>query len=91
MADRITLIREQLVSHLAEKGSVHDWSHIVNQIGMFAYTGFFSDMVKELTANREICPIADGRINLAGLNSGNVEYIADLLHSVTKDHAKGSF
>jgi aspartate/tyrosine/aromatic aminotransferase len=27
----------------------------------------------------------DGRISLAGLNTGNLDYIADSFHAVTKD------
>jgi aspartate/tyrosine/aromatic aminotransferase len=28
---------------------------------------------------------ADGRISIAGLNTGNLEYISDAFHKVTKD------
>jgi len=39
MSGRIMEMRSGLVSKLKAAGSVHDWSHITNQIGMFAYTG----------------------------------------------------
>jgi len=39
MADRIALMRKSLVNYLKEAGSQHEWSHITNQIGMFAFTG----------------------------------------------------
>lgn len=39
MADRIALMRIQMVKNLKDAGSQHDWSHITNQRGMFAYTG----------------------------------------------------
>ena len=39
MADRIAGARSDLVSNLKELGSTRDWSHITNQIGMFAFTG----------------------------------------------------
>ncbi len=38
MADRIALMRKSLVNYLKEAGSQHEWSHITNQIGMFAFT-----------------------------------------------------
>ena len=41
MANRIGRMRELLVQKLKEAGSVHDWSHITSQIGMFAFTGTF--------------------------------------------------
>jgi aspartate aminotransferase len=91
MADRIDSMRTKLVHTLVEKGSVHDWSHITRQIGMFAFTGITNDMVKELTSNYEIYLTADGRISVAGLNTKNVEYVAESLHNVTKGHSKGSF
>jgi len=39
MSTRITAMRHALVDKLAELESPHDWSHVTNQIGMFAYTG----------------------------------------------------
>jgi aspartate aminotransferase len=39
MADRIITMRSLLKDNLEKLGSKKDWSHITNQIGMFAYTG----------------------------------------------------
>lgn len=39
MASRIGAMRVRLVEVLKEMGSTHDWSHVTEQIGMFAYTG----------------------------------------------------
>ena len=41
MANRIDEMRTDLVIKLKNAGSEHDWSHITNQIGMFAFTGMF--------------------------------------------------
>jgi aspartate aminotransferase len=60
-------------------------------MGMFAFTGLNKDLVTELTKNHEIYLTADGRISVAGLNTKNVEYVADSIHMVTRDLAKGSF
>ena len=38
MADRIALMRKSLVKTLNDVGNPHDWSHITEQQGMFAYT-----------------------------------------------------
>lgn len=48
MADRIINMRTLLVENLAEAGSTKDWSHIVSQIGMFAYSGLTKEMVEKL-------------------------------------------
>jgi aspartate aminotransferase len=43
MSGRIMEMRSGLVKGLKDAGSVHDWSHITNQIGMFAYTGLTTE------------------------------------------------
>lgn len=83
MAHRIGSMRTLLVEKLKEAGSKHDWSHVTEQIGMFAFTGMSKEMVQKLTAEYSIFMTLDGRISLAGLNDGNVEYVAKAVHSVT--------
>eukprot|EP00566_Odontella_aurita_P010146 CAMPEP_0113546876 /NCGR_PEP_ID=MMETSP0015_2-20120614/12047_1 /TAXON_ID=2838 /ORGANISM="Odontella" /LENGTH=436 /DNA_ID=CAMNT_0000447375 /DNA_START=54 /DNA_END=1364 /DNA_ORIENTATION=- /assembly_acc=CAM_ASM_000160 len=83
MADRIQSMRAMLVTKLGEAGSTHDWSHITSQIGMFAFTGMDSDMCDRLTDEYSIFLTKDGRVSLAGLNDGNIEYVAGAIHAVT--------
>jgi len=83
MASRIHAMRIKLVNVLKDVGSVHDWSHVTEQIGMFAFTGMNSDMCDELTLNHSIYLTRDGRVSLAGLNDGNIEYVARAMHLVT--------
>merc|ERR1712157_256113 len=83
MADRIRQMRDLLVLMLKQKGSEHDWSHITDQIGMFAFTGMTKDMCEQLTDEYDIYLTKDGRISLAGLNQNNVDYVADAIHKVT--------
>lgn len=83
MASRIQEMRTKLVDTLKSVGSTHDWSHVTGQIGMFAYTGMSSDMCDELTKEYAIFLTRDGRISIAGLNDGNVEYVAKAIHQVT--------
>lgn len=84
MADRIHDMRSSLRSALEQAGSTRDWQHITNQIGMFAYSGMTKDQVEELKAKHHIYCTADGRISMAGVTSGNVDYIANAIHDVTK-------
>lgn len=83
MAVRINSMRVKLVEVLKQVGSDHDWSHVTEQIGMFAYTGMNSDMCDELTSKYSIFLTRDGRISLAGLNDNNIEYVAKAVHDVT--------
>lgn len=83
MANRIQKMRTLLVEKLAAAGSTHNWDHITKQIGMFAFSGMTADMCDRLTDEYAIYLTRDGRISLAGLNEGNVEYVAQAIHDVT--------
>jgi len=52
---------------------------------MFAYTGLSTPQVDELAKKYSIYMTADGRISIAGLNTHNVDYIANAFHEVSKD------
>eukprot|EP00980_Cylindrotheca_fusiformis_P004385 scaffold925_cov129-Cylindrotheca_fusiformis.AAC.38 len=83
MADRILSMRNRLVEALKEAGSSHDWSHVTEQIGMFAYTGMSPEMCDQLTNEYAIYLTRDGRISIAGLNEGNLKYVAEAIHAVS--------
>ena len=83
MAQRIQEMRTRLVEALHAAGSTHDWSHVTQQIGMFAFTGMSSEMCDQLTNEYAIFLTRDGRISIAGLNDGNLEYVAKAIHAVT--------
>ena len=98
MADRIITMRTQLRDLLVKAGSQRNWEHIVNQIGMFCFTGIspeqanlilknkiiFHFQVNRLTSEFSIYLTKDGRISVAGISSKNIEYLAHALHEVTK-------
>eukprot|EP01017_Pseudomicrothorax_dubius_P032160 TRINITY_DN417_c0_g1_i1.p1 TRINITY_DN417_c0_g1~~TRINITY_DN417_c0_g1_i1.p1 ORF type:complete len:441 (-),score=122.80 TRINITY_DN417_c0_g1_i1:150-1448(-) len=85
MADRIASMRTSIVDNLRSAGSQHNWSHITNQIGMFAYTGLNKEQVNRLREEFRIYLTLDGRISIAGLNTKNVQYVANAFHEVTKN------
>lgn len=83
MSGRMNSMRAGLRSALEKLGNEHDWSHVTNQIGMFAYTGLNKDQVNELREKYAIYMTMDGRISIAGLNTGNLPYVAEAFHKVT--------
>lgn len=85
MSSRMNSMRSGLVSKLKDAGSEHDWSHVTSQIGMFAFTGLNTEQVTKLQNEAGIFMTMDGRISIAGLNTGNLDYIAESFHQVTKD------
>jgi aspartate aminotransferase, mitochondrial len=84
MADRIKMMRIALRKRLQECGSKLPWEHITKQIGMFAYSGMTKEQVTKLRDVHHIYCTMDGRISMAGVTSGNVDYIANAIHDVTK-------
>jgi len=84
MADRINSMRFELRGALENGGSNRSWEHITNQIGMFAFSGLSKDEVIELRDKHHIYCTLDGRISMAGVTTGNVDYIADAILDVTK-------
>ena len=94
MARRVQRMRQMLADELRAVGAPApdggDWSHVTAQIGMFAYTGMTPEMCDQLTADYNIFLTRDGRISVAGVNSGNVDYIAAAVHDVTKGKSIGA-
>jgi aspartate aminotransferase, mitochondrial len=53
--------------------------------GMFCFSGLTEEQVEQLRTIHHIYLTKDGRISMAGINTGNVEYIAKAIVDVTKD------
>lgn len=83
MADRIMEMRTLLKSEMYAAGSTKDWEFITDQIGMFAYTGMTLGQCEKLISEHHIYLTKDGRISMAGINTGNVKYVAAAIHKVT--------
>jgi len=85
MADRIISMRHALRSNLEKSGSQHSWQHVTDQIGMFCYSGMTPEQVDRLTSEFHVYMTRNGRISMAGVTSGNVEYLANAIHEVTRE------
>jgi aspartate aminotransferase len=84
MATRIIDMRKLLRENIEKSGSSRSWQHITDQIGMFAYTGLTGEQVDTLAEKSHIFMTRNGRISMAGVNSGNVERLAAAIAEVTK-------
>lgn len=80
MRERIQKMRKDFVHHL--DSDVFSCSWMLDQKGMFAYTGLTEEEVKILTKDFGIYMPKDGRINVAGLNENNLHYIVDAIKAV---------
>ncbi|KAH9736880.1 Aspartate aminotransferase [Citrus sinensis] len=84
MADRIQRKRTTLRQNLEKLGSSLNWEHITNQLGMFCFSGLTPYQVDRLAKEFHIYMTQDGRISMAGVTTGNVNYLANAIHEVTR-------
>ena len=82
MRQRVQEMRRALVSALLSKIKDFDFSFLSGQTGMFSFTGLSEDQVQQLRAVHHIYLPKDGRINVAGLNRGNLDYVVEAISSV---------
>lgn len=82
MSSRIHKMRGALRDHLVQLKTPGNWDHITEQCGMFSFTGLTPDMVKRLEEQHAIYLVSSGRASIAGLNEGNVEYVAKAIDEV---------
>ena len=86
MAGRIIDMRKALRSKLEElNGKEGSWKHITDQIGMFSFTGLTEKQVLKIREEFHVYMTKNGRISMAGLNTGNVEYVAKAMDKVVTE------
>lgn len=85
MRQRIHAMRHLLAETLHEKGAPRDFSFIIEQRGMFSYTGLTPEQVDALRERYSIYMVRSGRINVAGITDANVDYIAGAIVDVLKN------
>jgi len=85
MADRILEVRSLVRKGLEEKGTPGTWNHITDQIGMFSFTGLTPAQCEKLINEHHIYLLKTGRISLAGLNKGNVQYFVNAVDDVVRN------
>ena len=91
MRERIRSMRESLVAKLRERLPRANFNHVLEQRGMFSYSGLTKPQVQRLRDEFSIYAIDTGRICVAALNSKNIEYVADAIAAVMvqTEEAKG--
>ena len=61
-----------------------DFSFVERQKGLFSYTGLTKAQVERLRSEFSVYAIETGRVCVAALNSGNIDYVADAIASVIR-------
>jgi aromatic-amino-acid transaminase len=82
MRDRIKVMRKQFVEKIRAIRADFDFSFIMEQRGMFSYSGLTKEQVLKLRSEYSIYAIESGRICVAALNSKNIDYVAKAVAKV---------
>jgi len=82
MRTRIQAMRQQLVQVLREAVPGGNFDYLLKQRGMFSYTGLSAAQVDRLREEFGVYLIASGRMCVAGLNSRNVQRVAQAFAAV---------
>jgi aromatic-amino-acid transaminase len=84
MRDRIKTMRRVLVEKVKARAPEFEFGFVMQQRGMFSYSGLSKEQVHRLRKEFSVYAIDSGRICVAALNAGNVDYVADAIASVVK-------
>jgi len=84
MRTRIQKMRQILKDELSRALPNQDFSYLVNQNGMFSYTGLTAEQVDLLKEKYGIYLVRSGRMCVAGLNQKNIYYVAEAMAAVLK-------
>jgi aspartate aminotransferase len=84
MRQRINGLRTLLVNRLAQAGIERDFAFIQNEKGMFSFLGTSVEQVQTLVNDYGIYLVDSSRINVAGINENNIDYLVSSLKTVLK-------
>lgn len=82
MRTRILAMRQELVKVLSTEMPERNFDYLLNQRGMFSYTGLRTAQVDRLREEFGVYLIASGRMCVAGLNTANVQRVAKAFAAV---------
>jgi aspartate/tyrosine/aromatic aminotransferase len=80
--DRINGMRHLFVDTLKAKGVSRDFSSIIQQRGMFSFSGLTKEQVEVLREKHAIYIVGSGRINVAGMTEANMDRLCEAVASV---------
>lgn len=82
MRNRIKQMRQRFVDLLKEYGAKQDFGFIIEQNGMFSFSGLTPEQVDRLKDEFAIYAVRSGRINVAGITEDNIRYLCESIVKV---------
>lgn len=83
MANRVKSLRQGLLDALIARQVARDFSFITKQKGMFSYLGINPEQINRLRDEYAIYMAGSSRINVAGLTTSSIDYVADAIKAVS--------
>ncbi len=84
MRARIHSTRSDFVDAMKQRDCDVDFSFLLQQNGMFSFSGLTPMQVDWLKNERGVYIVGSGRINVAGISARNLDYFADAVLEATK-------
>lgn len=88
MRSRIKEMREAFCQRISEKDKEVDFSFLTHQKGLFSFIGLTEAQAKRLKEEYAIYLPTNGRINIAGINRRNLDYVIDSILAVMHSPGK---
>lgn len=82
MRERIQRMRQLFVNTLQEKGAQQDFSFIIQQNGMFSFSGLSKEQVIRLRDEFGVYAVNSGRVNVAGMTPENMAPLCEAIVAV---------
>ncbi|MFZ6687121.1 aromatic amino acid transaminase [Undibacterium sp. SXout11W] len=82
MRVRIREMRKAFVEKLKSKAPAHQFDFVMQQRGMFSYSGLTKEQVQQLRENNSIYAVDTGRICVAALNNKNIDQVISSIAKV---------
>ncbi|MFT8210231.1 MAG: amino acid aminotransferase [Symbiopectobacterium sp.] len=79
MRERIQRMRHLFVNTLQEKGATQDFSFIIQQNGMFSFSGLTKEQVLRLRDEFAVYAVNSGRVNVAGMTPENMAPLCEAI------------
>ncbi len=85
MRTRIKQLRRQFVDTMSTTGKGHDFSFLLDQNGMFSFSGLNPMQVDQLRVKYGIYIVGSGRINVAGMSESRMDQLCGAVADVMEN------
>lgn len=86
VTQRLVVVRQQVLDKLTKLQTPGNWKPIVSQNGLFWYSGLTPLQVQKLMDEHHIYGTPNGRVNVAGLNSSNIDAYCEAIDTIVRKY-----